>query len=230
MRFSDRIIPISESTAKNISKYLPYTKGKINMIYHGADKPKNKLLNQIRSDIHYKDYFVYTGRLDSYGKNLINTLKAYNQYIKEGGKNSFFLIGAEWRNTEKIKEYIRENNLSQHVKVMGFLEEHEKNNLIKNSSGMIFVSLHEGFGHPILECFAFRKQILTSNISSMPEIGGSAPIYVDPYSVPHIKDGLHKLENFNYDEDFYTKINFQLNKFSWKKMYKMYTDIFIENL
>ena len=82
---------------------------------------------------------------------------------------------------------------------------------------MVYVSYFEGFGLPVLEGMSSGVPVVTSNVTSMPEVGGKAVVYVDPFSVESIKDGLVKATqkgSFQYYRDLGLK---QAELFSWDK-------------
>lgn len=67
--------------------------------------------------------------------------------------------------------------------------------LIQGAKGLIFPSLYEGFGLPVLEAMSLRTPVITSNTSSLPEVGGDAPLYIDPYRIQEITDAIVTLDN-----------------------------------
>jgi glycosyltransferase involved in cell wall biosynthesis len=85
-----------------------------------------------------------------------------------------------------------------------------------SSLALVYVSYFEGFGIPILEAFACGTAVITSNVTSMPEVAGDAAILVDPFSVDEIADAMEQVSS---DEDFRNnlieKANIRKDKFSW---------------
>ena len=107
--------------------------------------------------------------------------------------------------------------LTEHVKFLGRKSGEELGGWVSSSVAMVYVSYFEGFGLPVLEGMSSGVPVVTSNVTSMPEVGGKAVVYVDPFSVESIKDGLVKATqkgSFQYYRDLGIK---QAELFSWDK-------------
>lgn len=107
--------------------------------------------------------------------------------------------------------------LTEHVKFLGRKSGEELGSWVSSSVAMVYVSYFEGFGLPVLEGMSSGVPVVTSNVTSMPEVGGKAVVYVDPFSVESIKDGLVKATqkgSFQYYRDLGLK---QAELFSWDK-------------
>ncbi len=117
------------------------------------------------------------------------------------------------------------------VKFLKDLEREELPLLYSAASVLVYASLYEGFGFPILEALRCGCPVVTSNVSSMPEVGGDAVLYVDPRSVVDIKENIHRLlNNHKLKEELVKKGVKQAEKFSWDKCAlettKMYEDLY----
>jgi glycosyltransferase involved in cell wall biosynthesis len=225
MRFSNYIVCISQSTANDLIKINENIKDKIVVIHHGADQRKQEAL------LVRQNYFLHVGRLDIYGKNLLRLIESYRIYIERGGKCDLYLVGAKWRNTGLLYEKISQaKNIRSRIFIPGYLSNDELEQLYSNAKGFVFVSLYEGFGHPILESYKHGTPVLTSNLSSMPEIGGDASIYVNPYDVEAVSEGLLALEKKEVDENYLDLTNEIVSTFTWKKMYKKYKKLVASGL
>jgi glycosyltransferase involved in cell wall biosynthesis len=97
---------------------------------------------------------------------------------------------AEGRRAKKIISYAES---IKDVICVGRVNDDDLAALYRNSLGLIFVSLYEGFGIPIIEAQSFGCPVVTSNISAMPEVGGNGALIVDPYSVDEIEMALSSL-------------------------------------
>jgi len=96
------------------------------------------------------------------------------------------------------------------------------------SIALLFPSLYEGFGIPVLEAMASKTLVITSNISSLPEVGGEYAFYVDPYKINSIIEKLKKVINLDNKtrEDLLEKqLNYISNKFSLEKMQKYFKEL-----
>ena len=112
-------------------------------------------------------------------KNTLNMLKALKTLP---AKYKLVLAGGNGYGSEAIHEFIRDESLSDRVKLLGFIDDAQLAGLYQAASVFLFPSLEEGFGIPVLEAMASGVPVVTSNASSMPEVGGEAALYVDPHS------------------------------------------------
>jgi glycosyltransferase involved in cell wall biosynthesis len=111
-------------------------------------------------------------------KNTLNMLKALKTLP---GKYQLVLCGGDGYGSEAIHEFIRTESLGDRVKILGFIDDAQLGRLYQAASVFLFPSLEEGFGIPVLEAMANGLPVVTSNVSSMPEVGGEAALYVDPH-------------------------------------------------
>lgn len=124
----------------------------------------------------------------------------------------------ERRNLARIKEAAKGYNLIIAGQDIPWLKTQELELLYNSAKVLLYCSLYEGFGLPIVDAFACGLPVITSNVSSMPEVGGDAPIYVDPQDVSDIKVKLRKvMEDKNLRQDLIKKGFIQAKKFSWHK-------------
>jgi glycosyltransferase involved in cell wall biosynthesis len=111
-------------------------------------------------------------------KNTLNMLKALKLMPP---KYKLVLSGGNGFGSEAIHEFIRTESLGNRVKLLGFVDDAQLERLYQAASVFLFPSLEEGFGIPILEAMVAGTPVVTSNVSSMPEVGGNAALYVDPH-------------------------------------------------
>ena len=90
----------------------------------------------------------------------------------------------------------------------------------------IYPSEYEGFGIPILEAFSYGKPVATSNISSMPEVGGDAADYFNPHELKSIENSIIKMNNPDYRTSLEANINRQLEKFESSRLIATYEDMY----
>ncbi len=200
----DLIIAVSESTKKDLIEVSNIPEGKITVIYEGPTgdfkpQPKEKL-----------DKFRKKYKLPK------------NYVLAIGG------IG-ERRNLKRIKEASKDYHLVIAGQTIPWLEIDELELLFSSATVLLYASLYEGFGLPILDCFACGVPVITSNISSIPEVGGDAAIYVDPLNAEDIKRKLKLImENKEIREDLIKKGFEQVKKFSWEKCARETAEVYRE--
>lgn len=181
---ADLIIAVSENTKKDIIKFYGVDDSKIQVIYHGL--PEYLDTNQ-KSKCN-TPYILYVGGRDKY-KNFTNFVHAVcpllNQY-----DISVICSGKKFTAAEKdlINSYDATSRFFQY-----FMSEEELAVAFKNCLMFIYPSTYEGFGLPLLDAMLYKAPILTSNISSMPEVAGQAALYFDPLSVSSISTAIEEL-------------------------------------
>jgi len=150
----------------------------------------------------FGDYVISVG--SSIYKNIPAAIEAFN--ISSAGKNlKMVVIGG------KPDNFKNERN----VRFLGFVGDLDYSALCTGAKAVIFPSLYEGFGIPILNGFACETPVVTSNISSMPEVAGDGAVLVDPTDIRSIAKGIE--EALNKPKTYIRKGLKQLSKFSWKK-------------
>ena len=118
-------------------------------------------------------------------KNTLNMLKALKTLP---ARYTLVLSGGNGYGSEAIHEFIRTESLGERVKLLGFIDDGQLARLYQAASVFLFPSWEEGFGIPILEAMAGGVPVVTSNVSSMPEVGGDAALYVDPHKPADIAE------------------------------------------
>lgn len=170
-----RIIAISEFTKAEIIKYFPKVESKIDVVYHGnnfnyefvIDESKPNIIKTLAKG---RPFLFFIGNIEE-RKNLINQIKAF-EILKEKNPNLIFILsGRAGYNAHEILNYISTSNYKSDIYVTGYLSEEEKEYALKETSCFMFVSWYEGFGIPVLEALSKNTNIVTSNTSSLNEIG-----------------------------------------------------------
>ena len=219
---ADQIIAVSNSTASDLMAEVPKSRFKIQVI------PLASLGGDIIDAIETPEkYFLFVGTLEP-RKNLERLLEAFSKVNFSMVMDIKLVIvgGHGWGNVN-VENWINKYNLRKRVVVMGYVSESELSFLYKNSMFLVMPSLYEGFGLPIIEAMFYGKPILTSNISSMPEVAGDAAILVDPKNVDSIAKGLELLfaNNALRKELSVNAINQSL-KYSWDMAASKTIDVF----
>jgi glycosyltransferase involved in cell wall biosynthesis len=121
--------------------------------------------------------------------------------------------------TKMIRKKLKELNLTDSVEFPGFVEQKELIKLYRHALVFVYPSYYEGFGFPVLEAMADGTPVVTSRVSSLPEVGGDAVIYVNPFDATSIATGI--LEVLHYDTvQYHSQVQKgfeQSRKFSWEK-------------
>jgi glycosyltransferase involved in cell wall biosynthesis len=168
-------------------------------------------------DISESPYILFVGRLES-KKNLVNLVKAYEMLRSERRINHrLVLVGKPGYGYEEIKKEIEASKFSDDIVETGFISDADRDLLNKKAELFAFPSLFEGFGYPILEAFVAGIPVVTSKISSMPEVAGHGAILVNPKKPFEIAAAMSQIIN---KPDLKSKLikagNSELSKYSWE--------------
>jgi glycosyltransferase involved in cell wall biosynthesis len=182
---SKKIIAVSESTKNDLIKYFKVKKKKIEVILEGVDDYCNLAVDESKINL---------GTLEP-RKNLVRLIKAFNEFLKENPDSNFKLVlaGKKGWKYEPIFETIKDLKLEDKVIWVGYVHLPEKIYLLKHSFALVFPSLYEGFGLPILEAMNMGVAVVTSNVASIPEIVIDNAVLIEPEDRDSIKEGLNKI-------------------------------------
>lgn len=214
------IIVYSDSTASDLKQFYKVDGEKIHFVPMGFDQPKQRSsnLSQNRRDEVGDQYLLFVGRLEL-KKNLLNLIRAYEMLRGERKiQHRLVLVGKEGHGFSEIKEQIDACKYSSDIITSGFVTEEEKNALYNNASLLVFPSLFEGFGFPILEAYAAGIPVITSNLSSMPQVAGKGAILVNPEKPFEIAAAISQILN---KPDLASRLiragKDEIKKYSWER-------------
>jgi glycosyltransferase involved in cell wall biosynthesis len=221
IRKASRIATVSEYSKNDISSQFNVPESLIDVVYNGVNQDLHPATEEIKSETRRKytsgkPYFLFLGLVHP-RKNLTRIIEAYNLFRRScGSQIDLLVVGSTkyWTNDTEIA--YKTSPYQEDIRFTGRLPEDELNAVVGSSLCLIYASLFEGFGIPILEAMQCHVPVMTSNVTSMPEVGGNAVYYVDPYSVHSIADGMSLI--FRDEKLRHQLINKgleQLKKFSW---------------
>ncbi len=227
-RNANHIIASSEQTKNDIVEFYKIEKEKITTCYQSCNPRFEKTCSETEKNTIKKKYdlpdqfFLSVGSIIE-RKNLLNVCKAIQLLNTE---IPLVVIGDGKEYKQEVKNYIQKNNLQK--KIVFLAENIESNSLGYGTAAdfpaiyqlaiaLIYPSVFEGFGIPILEALWSKLPVITSNISSLPEVGGDAAIYVNPKNELDIAAGLKKIvEDTTFVNQLKEKSWMQAQKFSSK--------------
>lgn len=223
-----KIIAVSENTKKDLLKFYGEDKEKIKVIHHGVLNKKR----DIKKDLLQKGkYILYVGRVES-KKNIKGIVEAFNDFKIAFDDYSYKLVlaGKKGCNFSKVKTTIEKSPYKKDIILTGYVSQAEKEKLLENADIFLFPSFYEGFGMPILEAQKMGIPIITSNVSSMPEIAGEGgALFVDPKNTEDIANAIKKLaEDDNLRQNLIKQGKKNTEKYTWEKCAKKTLDFLLK--
>jgi len=212
------IIVYSKSTFSDLKKYYRIDDKKVHLVPMGfTSKPGDGDISNKITDVSNSPYILFVGRLES-KKNLVNLIKAYEMLRSERKiLHRLVLVGKPGFGYEDIKKEIESSKFSADIFETGFVSDAERDYLYKKAELFAFPSLFEGFGYPILEAFAAGIPVVTSKISSMPEVAGRGAILVNPKKPFEIAAAMSQIINKPALKSKLVRAgNSELLKYSWE--------------
>lgn len=229
----DYIIAISSYTRETIIEKLNIPPGRVFAIpisiqsWLKAHRPgtSQSILNKF--NLKEKKYCIYPANLWPH-KNHKMLLVAFNRFQKQYPRYdlSLVLTGESIEGDKILLDSIKQMGLEDKVRFTGYLPEKEFAELWQHSYFLIFPSLFEGFGIPLVEAMRYKKPILASNVTSIPEVAGSAAVYFDPKKPDEIAAALNRIM---MDKSVYKSLvkkgEEKLKEYNFQEMVKSYIKI-----
>ena len=233
-RNSKRIVTVSEFEKENISRVLGY-ENKLRVIHNGVGSHFVKItdqnaLNEARKKYRLPERFIFfIGNTDP-KKNTINVLKAFAQYQLKHN-DDLWLVMPDFNESALLDMLSKTNKPDVRNKILttGYVPNAELPYIINQCTLMLYPSLRESFGIPILEGMACGVPVITSNTSSMPEIAGDAALLIAPVSPDSILQAIEQIiDNPTLATELSAKGLQRATQFSWDKMAESYVKLYQE--
>ncbi len=247
---ANKIITISQASARDIHKYMNINKSKISVApcslpTIAPNQPvdlrqpedvavtakKAKTVDLVYGEANQTPYILYVGGVESPRRRIEDLVAAYHQLRAEGIKLRLVLVGREFSDLKKIPNpqavaQLKQSSYSEDIFMLGYLDDVQKDKLYSRASAFVFVSLYEGFGLPILESFEKHCPVVTYDNSSIIEVAGDAAILIDSNieslvsALKSVIQGTAKIDQ--------VKMSKQLSKFKWSESAKKITATILE--
>jgi len=219
---ASRIATVSEFTKNDISEKYGISKDLIDVVYNGANESFGPVTNDIKVKTREEysrscPYFLSVGLIHP-RKNTANLFRSFDKFkIDDNQGIKLLVVGEKKWWTGEIRSAYENMKFREEVIFCGRLNSSELGKVTASALAMVYVSFFEGFGIPILEAFYCDIPLITSDISSMPEIAGDAALLIDPSSVDSITDAMKQIAN---DEllraELVNKGKIRRQNFSWQ--------------
>jgi len=233
-RKANSIATVSEFSKNDIATQYKIDASKIDVVYNGCNEsymPVNEEIKLKTKKTFSKncDYFLFVGSLHP-RKNISRLFEAFDKF-KDTASNDIKLVivGEKYRWTTEIKKTYLNMKFKQDVLFTGRLSTDNLKNVLGSAMAMTYVPYFEGFGIPILEAMNCDTPVITSNLTSMPEVAKEAALLVDPFSVDSISSAMvliyqdKNLRNNLIEKGRKRKLDFSWNKTAnklWKSIEK----------
>ena len=233
----NKIVAVSESTKKTIVDIYGVPEDKIEIVTPAiasdliiAERTDDEIQN-IRRKFAIRDEYILSICTFEPRKNMASLIKAYEIYRDKTKTATIQLVltGKLGWGYDNLLDMIYGSKYKEDIIMTGYVSDHELGSLYKGAAVFAYVSYFEGFGMPILEALSYEKAVLTSDTSSMPEVGGDAVCYCNPYELESVYSSLeHLLEDAEYRKKLQEKAIAQAEKFSYKKSAKKVEELLLK--
>jgi glycosyltransferase involved in cell wall biosynthesis len=232
---SRRILTVSEASRQDIVDFLGVAASKIEVVANAIDErvtapPTEADLNRIRDRYQLNSPFVlYTGNIKPH-KNVDRLIEAFALLRRDGLADlKLLIIGDEVSKYPNLRRLVHSHQLHRHVRFLGFVSDEMLAVLYRLATVFVFPSLYEGFGLPPLEAMAAGVPVITSNVSSLPEVVGDAAILIDPRDPAAIAAAITRVVgDAGLRADLVRRGHERVKAFSWERSVLRIRDVYGE--
>ena len=232
-RKASRILTVSQASKQDILRFFDVDPDRIDVIPNGIDErfthpPAADVLERVRERYQLHGPFVlYAGNVKPH-KNLERVLEAFHLVRQRDLPDlKLVMIGDDISRYASLRRVVHRYQLHSHVRFLGYLPDDTLGAMYRLASVFVFPSLYEGFGLPPLEAMACGTPVVTSNLSSLPEVTGDAAILVDPYDPEAIAGGLERvLTDPGLHADLQRRGRARAAQFSWEDAARRVRDVY----
>ncbi|OGH92878.1 MAG: hypothetical protein A2563_04405 [Candidatus Magasanikbacteria bacterium RIFOXYD1_FULL_40_23] len=220
---ANRIVTVSEYTKKDLMQEYRTSSDKIDVVYNAADEIFAPITAEEKRETRQKyskgeDYFVFIGSV-SPRKNIGRLMEAFDLFKKENKNNLKLIIaGANFWGQDKLNETLNKLEFKNDIIFTGRVDDNEMRLLLGSAFCLTYIPYFEGFGVPLVEAMRAHVPIISSSLTSMPEIAGGAAVFVNPFQIQEVRDAMVRI---TADESLrhmlIEKGKIQCQKFSWDK-------------
>lgn len=216
-----RIATVSNFSKQDLVNTYKVPSEKIDVVFNGANEKYAPLtedeINSVKKKYsESKDYFIYVGSLNP-RKNIKNLLLAFDHFKKETKSDiKLLLVGSVMHSDKHFKTTYESLSYKNEIIFCGRLSNEDLHRVIGASLAMTYIPFYEGFGIPVLEAIYCHVPVITSNVSSLPEVAGDAALYVNPNAIEEIAAAMKKISADSYlREELVRKSIIRKVMFTW---------------
>ncbi len=223
VRTADALLTLSESSRNDVCSMLKVPRSKVHVTYLASmhKLPEKSELKRVREKYGLQfPYFIFVGTRVPH-KNLVRMLEAF---VQSKSKNHFVLVGSSGYRSGELYDAVRRLGIADRVHSFDSVPNNDLPGLYAAAESLVFVSLNEGFGLPVIEAMACGCPVIAGRVSSIPEVAGDAALYVDPYNVDDIARAIRSVSKKR--QVLIRKGLIQAKKFSWEKTAGQTVEVF----
>ena len=231
-----RVITVSEASKRDILRYFRVPESRIEVIYNAIDdryweEPSDEEMDRVQQRYQLNAPFVlYAGNIKPH-KNLERLIEAFHLLRQDQNFKDvqLLIIGDEISKYASLRRAVHRHKLHKYVRFFGFVPDQTLAALYRLAAVFVFPSLYEGFGLPPLEAMASGTPVITSNVSSLPEVVGDAALMIDPYDPAAIADAIRRvLDDAALRADLRLRGLAHAREFSWERSIRRVREIYSE--
>ena len=234
-RRSSRVLTVSEASKRDILRFFRIPASKVEVVYNAIDdrfdrEPEIEDVMRVRERYQLNDQFLlYTGNIKPH-KNVERVIEAFARLRARGFDNlKLLIIGDEISKSQNLRRAVHRHQLHHQVRFLGFVPDATLAVLYRLADVFVFPSLYEGFGLPPLEAMASGTPVVTSNVSSLPEVVGDAALLVDPKDADAIAGAIQRiLTDRDLRRSLTQKGLGRAHDFSWERSVRRIRDVYLE--
>jgi glycosyltransferase involved in cell wall biosynthesis len=234
---NDMIATVSHFSKTDIAEKVHVHEDKIRVIPNGLRTPNPEeasLEDELRKRYNLEQFILNVGGIHE-RKNISRLIEAFARLVKQGFEGKLLITGNisghsyQVKMKHKIDSVIEELGLGERIVFTGFVTERELDSLFRLAEILIYPSLYEGFGIPILEAMKMGLPVITSNTTAMPEVAGEAALLVDPLDVNDMAGAMSRLlDDTTLQNNLREKGLQRAGAYTWKRTSKMYLKLYEE--
>jgi glycosyltransferase involved in cell wall biosynthesis len=235
---ANRVLTVSEASKRDILRYFHIPERRIDVIYNAIDDrlgetPQPDEIERVRDRYQLNAPFVlYAGNIKPH-KNLERLIEAFYMLRQDPDLThvKLLIIGDEISKYATLRRAVHRYKLHKHVRFFGFVPDKTLAVLYRLARVFVFPSLYEGFGFPPLEAMASGTPVITSNVSSLPEVVGDAALMIDPMEAAAIAQAMRRvLMDSELREELRQRGLRRVKEFSWERSVRRVREIYDEVL
>jgi glycosyltransferase involved in cell wall biosynthesis len=224
LKRADLILAISEDTKKDIIEQCGIPAERILVTPLGVDKAQfypreeSAISSLIKKYDIQPPYFINTSSVWWTRKNLLRLIEAFALFSSKVNDCQLVITGNKGSSYEKMQELIHRMSLEKKIRLLEYIDRADMPSLLSGAISLVFPSLHEGFGLPVLEAMSCGCPVITSRVSALMEVSGEAALFVDPLDIDSIVDAMSEIYHNKIKREILSRMGIQRAKtFSWEK-------------